>query len=150
MLINGKPWETIADIHKIDRVFVDGQLVHGGGVKLPAGNLMTALPAAPAAELIDKFERTDGRSSLDTLRLLDMDNGVERSAVVTNVVPHLAGGSALAIAVQMSPKDKPEGGVLIPLSRGSVRPVDARRFSGIRLKLYRRCQHAGWRMDCIG
>ncbi len=135
VLINGKPWETIADIHKIDRVFVDGQLVHGGGVKLPAGNLMTALPAAPAAELIDKFERTDGRSSLDTLRLLDMDNGVERSAVVTNVVPHLAGGSALAIAVQMSPKDKPEGGVLIPLSRGSVRPVDARRFSGIRLKL---------------
>ncbi|MBK6802496.1 amidohydrolase family protein [Novosphingobium sp.] len=135
VLIDGKPWETIADVYKIDRVFVDGQLAHGGGAKLPASNLMTALPAAPAADLIDDFERADGRSSLDTLRLLDMDNGVERSAVVTNLVPNSTGGSSLAIAVQMSPKDKPEGGVLVPLTRGSVRPVDVRRFSGIRLKL---------------
>lgn len=93
------------------------------------------LPATRAAQLIDDFERADGRSSLDTLRLLDMDNGVERSAVVTSLIPNSAGGFALSIAVQMSPKDKPEGGVLVPLTRGAVRPADARRFTGIRLKL---------------
>ena len=136
VLIDGKPWETIGDVEKIDRVYVDGKLVHGGGVKLPAGNLATTLPAVPAAALIDDFERADGRSSLDTLRLTDMDGGVERSSVVSNRVTHAGGdGSALAFAVQMSLKDKPEGGVLVPLSRGSVRPVDARKFAGVRLEM---------------
>src|SRR3546814_16172167 len=65
-----------------------------------------------------------------------MDGGVERSSVVTNRVTHAGGdGSALAFAVQMSLKDKPEGGILVPLSRGSVRPVDARKFAGVRLDL---------------
>src|SRR3546814_9685341 len=91
VLIDGKPWETIGDVEKIDRVYVDGKLVHGGGVKLPAGNLATTLPAVPAAALIDDFERADGRSSLDTLRLTDMDGGVERSAVVSNRVTHAGG-----------------------------------------------------------
>ena len=135
ILIDGKPWETIGDVHKIDQVFVDGKLVQGGGVKPPVGNLATALPAAPAAELIDDFERPDGRSALDTLRLTDMDGGVERSSVVTNRVTHTGGGSALAFAVQMSLKDKPEGGVIVPLSRGSVRPVDARKFAGVRFDM---------------
>lgn len=136
VLIDGKPWESIGDVHKIDRVFVDGRLVHGGGVKPPAGNLAAALPATSAAPMIDDFERADGRSSLDTLRLADMDGGVERSAVVTNRIARAdVGGSALAFAVQMSIKNKPEGGVLVPLSRGSVRPVDARKFAGVRLDL---------------
>src|SRR3546814_11657381 len=65
-----------------------------------------------------------------------MDGGVERSSVVTNRVTHAGGdGSALAFAVQMSLKDKPEGGILVPLSRGSVRPVDARTLSGVRLDM---------------
>lgn len=135
VLISGKPWESIADVRKIDRVFIDGKLVHGGGVKLAIGNSATALPALQAGELIDDFERIDGRSALNTLRLADMDGGVERSAVVMNRVDRAGGGSALSFAVQMSPKDKPAGGVLVPLTRGSVRPVDARRFKGVRLDL---------------
>ncbi|MDP3908241.1 amidohydrolase family protein [Novosphingobium sp.] len=142
LLIDGKPWETIADVHKIDRVLIDGRVAFGGGVKLPGGNFETALPAALAPQLIDDFERADGRSALDTLRLADMDGGVERSAVVANRVPGAGGGAALAFAVQMSPKDKPEGGVLVPLSRGSVRPADARRFAGIRLNLRGAGQYA--------
>ncbi len=136
VLIDGRPWDVIADVHKIDRVFVDGKLVHGGGVKLPAANLATALAPSPAVDLIDDFGRSDGRSALDTLRLADMDGGVERSVVVTNLIPHgHGGGQALAFAVQMALKDKPEGGVLIPLRRGSVQPVDASKFAGIRLDL---------------
>lgn len=135
VLVDGKPWETIGDVRKIDRVFVDGKLVHGGGVALPAANLATALAPSPAAGLIDDFERRDGRSALDTLRLLEMDGGVERSVVVVNLVARDGGGQALAFAVQMAPKDKPWGGVIVPLHRGSVQPVDARKFAGIRLEL---------------
>lgn len=135
VLVDGKPWEAIGDVHKLDRVFIDGKLVHGGGIKLSAANLATTLAASPAAELVDDFERRDGRSRLDTLRLVDMDGGVERSAVVANLVPRDGGGQALAFAVQMARKDKPAGGVLIPLRRGSVQPVDARKFTGVRLEL---------------
>src|SRR3546814_16753501 len=66
VLIDGKPWEAIGDVEKIDRVFVDVQLVHGPGVKPPAGNLATTLPALPAAALIDSFERPEGRSPANT------------------------------------------------------------------------------------
>lgn len=135
ILIAGKPWEDIADVHKLDRVFIDGTLVFGPQTPLPAANSAESLPPLPAKILIDDFERTDGRSALDTLRLADMDRGVDRSRVITNLVPRSEGGRALELAARMSLKDKPEGGVLIPLSQGSVQPVDAAAFSGIRFEL---------------
>lgn len=135
ILVAGKPWENISDVRKLDRVFIDGRPVLGGGVQLPAANRADALPAAAAGELIDDFERTDGRSALDTLRLAEMDRGVERSIVIANLVPRPKGGRALELAVQMALKDNPEGGILIPLRRGSVQPVDASAFTGIRLEL---------------
>ncbi len=135
VLIDGRPWQTIADVHKIDRVFIDGRLVHGGGVKLPAANSARYLPALPAAALIDDFERGDGRSSLDTLRLLDMDGGVDRSVVVSTPIARPGGGNALLISSRMSLEEKPQGGVLVPLSRGSVQPADARAYRGVRLSL---------------
>lgn len=134
VVVAGKPWQNIADIRNIHQVIIDGELVIDPRVKLPKANLETALPAGSVAALIDDFERTDERSALDTLRLADMDGGVERSAVVTNLVPRASGGSALSIAVQMALKDSPEGGVLIPLNRGSVRPADARSYTGVKLE----------------
>lgn len=135
ILVSGKPWEAISDVRKIDKVFIDGKEAFAAGTEWPAGNRAEALPPSPAAELIDDFERPDGRSSLDTLRLSEMDRGVERSVVVTNLVPRVEGGRALAIATRMSLKEDPEGGVLIPLRRGSVEPLDARKFRGIRIDL---------------
>jgi len=134
VLIAGTPWTDIRDIRKVDRVLIDGRVVHGPGVALPAANGRTALAPVAAESLIDDFERADGRSSLDTLRLSDMDGGTERSVVLSTRVPH-AGGHALLIAARMAQKDKPEAGILIPFRRGSVQPVDATKFSGVRLEL---------------
>ncbi len=134
VVVTGAPWQNIGDVRNIHQVVIDGELVIDPRVKLPKANSETALAAVPAVQLIDDFERTDDRSALNTLRLADMDGGVERSTVVTNRVPRATGGSALSIAVQMSLKESPEGGVLIPLSRGSVRPVDARPYAGVRLE----------------
>lgn len=134
VVVTGAPWQNIGDVRNIHQVVIDGELVIDPRVKLPKANSETALTAVPAVQLIDDFKRTDDRSALNTLRLADMDGGVERSTVVTNRVPRATGGSALSIAVQMSLKESPEGGVLIPLSRGSVRPVDARPYAGVRLE----------------
>lgn len=134
LLVDGKPWQTISDIHRIRSVIVDGKVIVGPRVKLPEGNSRTSLPAVKVTPLIDDFERTDDRSSLDTLRLTSMDGGVQRSAVVASRVPR-GEGFAFAVMAQMAQNNEPAGGILIPLQQGSVRPVDAREFAGIQLEL---------------
>lgn len=135
VLIDGAPWQRIGDVRNIERVFVDGRLLHGPGASLPAASRRTALPPLPIAALIDDFERADGRSSLDTLRLAQMDGGTDRSTVVSTVVPRAGDGHALLVAARMALEEEPEAGVIIPLSRGSVRPVDAKAFQGLRIEL---------------
>jgi hypothetical protein len=102
---------------------------------MPAANLRTALAPAAIGSLIDDFERPDGRSSLDTLRLSDTDGGADRSVVIANRVPRAGGGHALLITARMALEDEPAGGVIVPLSRGSVQPVDARMFRGVSLEV---------------
>ncbi len=136
VLVDGKPWDDIADIHKIDRVFVDGKLVLGRGAPaLPAGNLRDRLPSAQVASLVDDFERADGRSSLDTLRLDTGDGGLDRTVEISQVVPRDGGGHALLVSARMAQKADAYAGVAIPLTRGSVRPVDLHRYKGIRFEM---------------
>jgi imidazolonepropionase-like amidohydrolase len=135
VLIKGRPWVNIADVHNTDRTFVDGRLVYGPGVRLPALNETTALPSTPAQARIDDFERADGRSSLDTLRTTDPDGGLERSVEVIQVIDRGDGGHALSMTGKMSIKAHPEISTIIPLSRGSIQPVDARRFKGVRFDI---------------
>ncbi len=136
ILVNGKPWDNIADIHKIDRVFIDGKLVIGSGAPaLPIGNRSDRLPSGQVAALVDDFERADGRSSLDTLRLETGDGGLDRTVEISQVVPRDGGGHALLVSARMAQKAEAYAGVAIPLTRGSVRPVDLHRYKGIRLEV---------------
>lgn len=136
VLISGTPWTDISDVRKTDRVFVDGKLVHGPGVKLPAANGQRAMPAIKAkGPLIDDFEGPKDRSSLDTLRLNDMDGGVDRTVQVAQVINRTATDHALSLAARMATKEDPNAGVIIPLSRGSVQPVDVRAFKGVRFEV---------------
>lgn len=135
LLVDGKPWEIISDIRRVDRVLIDGKLVVGRGApQLPAGNQALRLPSAPVASLIDDFERPDGRTSLDTLRLETNDGGMDRTVEITQIVPRGA-GHALEIAARMATKANAYAGVAFPLHRGSVRPADLRKFTGLRLSL---------------
>lgn len=142
VLIEGAPWEDIRDLRNIVRVFIDGREVHGPGVRPPAANRRTALAPATIDALIDDFERRDSRSHLDTLRLTDMDGGIDRSVVIANRVPRADGGHSMLIAARMAPEEEALGGMLVPLRRGSVQPVDARAFSGVRLELRGEGQYA--------
>lgn len=134
VLIDGQPWVNIADVRKTNRVFVDGVQVHGPGTKLPAANGQKSMPLIKAKRpLIDNFEGP--RSNYDTLRLDDMDGGIDRTVQVAQVINRTASDHALSIGARMSVKDDPKAGVIIPLSRGSVEPVDVRAFKGVRFDL---------------
>ncbi|PVM82005.1 amidohydrolase family protein [Caulobacter endophyticus] len=135
VLVAGKPWETISDARKVDRVFIDGKLSYGPGSKRSAANDRIAPPAVKASALIDDFERADGRTSLDTLRLDDFDGGRDRSLEVSQVIDREGGGKVLSVGARMAAKDDASAGVLLPLTRGSVVPADATAFKGVKLAL---------------
>lgn len=135
VLIAGTPWTRIEDVRKVDRVFIDGQLVFGqGAVRSPANDKPT-MPALKATALIDDFQRADGRTSLDTLRLNDFDGGRDRSLEVSQVLDKGDGDLVLSVAAKMAIKAEPDAGVLLPLSRGSVQPVDATAFKGVSFEI---------------
>lgn len=135
VLVSGAPWANIADVRKTDRVFVDGKLVHGPGVKLPQANGQKAMPPVKVAALIDDFEGEKERSSLGTLRLNDTDGGIDRTVQVAQVIARSKTDHALSIDAKMSVKEDPNAGVIIPLTRGSVQPVDARGYKGVRFEV---------------
>lgn len=135
VLIDGKPWEIIADIHKIVQVYRDGRLVSGDGApSLPPANFTDRLPSAVIGTLVDDFERPDGRSTLDTLRLETPDTGLERSVEITQVVPR-GTGHALRLSARLANKLDPFVSTAIPLTRGSVQPVDLRVYRGVRFEI---------------
>jgi imidazolonepropionase-like amidohydrolase len=133
VLVDGAPWANVSDVRKTSRVFIDGRQVFGPGTMLPKANAERAMPGVPAKALVDDFERADGRTSLDTLRTDDMDGGIDRTVQVSQVVDRAGGGKALGVYARMAAKSDPSAGVILPLTRGSVQPVDARAFKGVRL-----------------
>ncbi|MGY1425362.1 amidohydrolase family protein [Lysobacter sp. A289] len=135
LLVDGKPWQDIADIKRLSRVWLDGQLVHGPGVNLPASNSRRYPEPTAIGSLVDDFERADQRTALDTLRTDDNDGGNDRTWQLTRVVPRADGGHALRTMARMSSKERAYASVVVPLSRGSVRPVDLRDFRGVRFDI---------------
>ncbi|WP_313493509.1 amidohydrolase family protein [Stenotrophomonas sp.] len=135
LLVSGRPWERIGDVRNTQQVYVAGRQVQGRGAVLPVGNKALALPAQPVQSLVDDFERSDGRTALDTLRVDEADGGNDRTAQVTEIVARETGGNALATQAKLSSKDTAFAAAILPLSRGSVAPVDARAYRGIRLEL---------------
>ncbi len=134
VLIDGQPWLNIADVHKVSHVFVDGRLVSGAGAApLPAANQVDRLPSVTVAALVDDFERVDRRSTLDTLRLETPDGGHDRTVEITQIVPRDGGGHALALSARMAVKETPYAGFAVPLTRGSVVPVNMSQYKGIRI-----------------
>ena len=136
ILIDGKPWETIADVRKVSQVYIDGKLVSGAGAPpLPALNRMDRLPSVTVPALVDDFERPDRRSTLDTLRLETGDGGLDRTVEITQTVPRVDGGKALLLSARMAVKDSAYAGFAIPLTRGSVTPVKLAGYKGIRFDI---------------
>ena len=136
VLIKGAPWSNISDVHKIDRVLIDGKLVFGPGAPPMTANEAQTLPTQVLkAALLDDFERPDGRTALDTLRTDEFDGGSDRSVEVAQIVTRPDGGHALSIDARMSIKANPLAGANFPLSRAGLRPMDVRGFSGVQVQV---------------
>lgn len=135
ILVSGRPWETIGDVHRVERVFIAGRQVAGPGTSLPPGNARTVLPALRIDALVDDFEQASGRTTLGTLRTDEADGGNDRTVQVTEVVAREDRGHALSMQAWLSHKQRARAGVLFPLSLGAVAPVDLRGYRGLRFEI---------------
>ncbi|WDS37074.1 amidohydrolase family protein [Pseudoxanthomonas sp.] len=134
ILVDGQPWRDASDLHKVQQTWIDGRLVHAAGQPWPSANLAQSQAPLTAAARIDDFERSDGRSSQDTLRVYQSETGQGRSQAIAALVPRGdKPGQALSVNTRLSASDTPEAGVVVPLSAGSIRPVSAAAFHGIEL-----------------
>lgn len=132
ILIAGEPHKNIGDIQKINRIFLGGrELDREKLAREIASTSLTAIPATKAQELIDDFERADGRSNLDTLWVNSSDAGVDPSKIVFGKVLRGEANHALSVSAKMSEKERPFARVNIPLNRGAIEPVDAKAFRGV-------------------
>ena len=135
VLIDGDPLREIAQVKRIARVWIGGRQVHGPGTTLPAANAQRWPAPQAIASLVDDFERVDGRTALDTLRTDEADGGNDRTVQVTEVVDREDHGHALSVQARLSSKDNAYANVVFPLSRGSVLPVDLRRYQRLRMQV---------------
>lgn len=133
VLVEGAPHTNIRDIEKIGRVFLGGQEIDRQRLSEEIVSLrQTPIPSIKASELIDDFEAENGRSRCDTRWLAGTDAGHDHSRVIFGLTLREAGNHALSAMAKMSVQAHPFARLNIPLSRGSIEPVDVRAFRGVR------------------
>lgn len=140
LLVEGEPHRRIEDIERVARVFLGGRELDrqqlARDISVPE---LTPLAAARAARRVDDFEAVPDsgtepgalRSPLGTLWLNATDPGQDHSQVLLGRTLRRPGNHALSVLARMSYAARPYARAALPLSRGGVEPVDARRFRGV-------------------
>jgi imidazolonepropionase-like amidohydrolase len=134
VLIAGRPWENISDLHNTKYTFVGGEMVFGKGAPEP-GSARYMAPEKIFSVMIDDFDRDDGRSSRDTLVVGDPDGGLERSWQVFEIIEDAQRGGVLHLSADLALREDARAGVIIPMNPGAVQPADASEFSGVSFDL---------------
>lgn len=133
VLIDGAPQQNIADIERVSRVFLNGREIDRQQLARDIASPQTT-PIKPVKidALVDDFERTDGRSRLDTLWVNATDAGTDHSLMLfARTTRENTANHALAVMARMAEKDRPFARVIVPLTRGAVVPADLRGFRGV-------------------
>jgi len=132
VLVNGRPDEQISDIRKTKRVFLGGYELSPEelekSIQSPDPTQLTARPLPP---LVDDMERTDGRTTLNTLRVNATDPGIDHSPMLFQPVIRTGNDHALMIQASMAEKEHPWVRVEFPLTQAAFEPTDISRYQGI-------------------
>ena len=135
VLVAGEPWNDISAARNAVYTFVGGELMFGDGAPEPV--TASHMEPAPITDpVIDDFDRDDGRTSRDTLRVGDSDMGKERSRQLFQTrFESEERGRVLHLSGELAEREDPHIGVVMPLFRGSVRAADVSRWQGVKADL---------------
>ena len=136
ILIDGAPYTNIHDIENISKVFLNGKEIDRTKLAAEiADPAQTPMSTVEATANLDDFEREDGRSNIDTLVVNTTDSGLDHAEMLFTRILREPGNHALSMLASMSEKDAPAARIDLPLSKGGVRPVDARKFQGVEFEV---------------
>lgn len=121
VLVAGSPHERIADLYKVERVWLGGVEQSREPV---SGEGATQLAKVQVQEMLDDFESADGRSRISTLWVNRTDYSHDHSEMIYQRVASDKGGHAFHISTHMGEKDQPMAAMVLPLSKGAVQPAD--------------------------
>ena len=135
VLIDGQPHRDIADIEKVERVFLGGRELNRTALAAAiesAGD--GSVPAVPVGPKLDDMERADGRTSLGTLRVNSTESGLDHSRLAFSRIARFGGGHSLMLLARMSRQEEPLVRLELPLTPGEVQPADLRAYQGLRFE----------------
>ena len=131
VLVEGNAAEEIANMHKVRRVFVGGSEADLGRLAAQVASAeLTPIGPVRAVELLDDFEGGE-RSRIDTRWINNTDSGHDHSEMRYQRTKRSATDHVLTVLCKAAEKRSPLCSMVLPLSKGSVLPVDASGFSGV-------------------
>lgn len=141
VLVEGRPDKDIADLWRVERVWVAGREAPLAALRdLRDSPAMSPMPSDAMPGPILTGARSDGRTDLDTLPVATTDPGTDHSCLIPIVDG--AGGAAHGrpghrhstfLAAQMGAAPRPYVAWVLPLTRGTIHVADASRFAGIEI-----------------
>ena len=132
VLVSGFPHRDIADIEKIERVFLAGKEIDRAALARAIQSAdPTPIPARRIGPLIDDFEKPNRRSAIGTRWVNRTERGTNPSRSLFTRIRREEGGYALSVTARMSHAEKPFVSADLPLRPGAVEPADARGYRGI-------------------
>ena len=133
VLVDGAPHRDIADILKIERVFLGGRELDrdrlSRDIRSPGP---TPIPAWRVGPLLDDMEKPDRESSIGTRWVNRSDRGADASRALLNRTLRGPSDHALTIQARMSSKDEAFVSADLPLRPGAIEPVDVSGYRGVR------------------
>lgn len=134
LVVAGEPHRRIGEIVKIRHLFLGGREIDrtelAGQIAAPA---LSPIPALPATARLDDFEAE--RSTIDTRWVNATDQGVDPSRVIFGRIRRGAADQSLHATARFALKERPYVRLMLPLRRGGIEPVDARKFSGVKFEV---------------
>jgi imidazolonepropionase-like amidohydrolase len=132
VLVEGNPDQDIKAIENTRLVVFDGKILDPKALEAAIhSSEMTAMPSHKLGPLVDDLERTDNRTSLDTLRIETLDSGADHSRVIIARVIREGNNHALLANAHFGPAEHPFVRLEVPVTRGAVELGDVSSFRGI-------------------
>lgn len=132
LLVEGAPHRNIADLARVSRVFLNGREIDRPALRQAILSPdPTPLKARAVPPLVDDFERSDGRSRLDTLWLNQTDPGHDHTRMSYQRTLRKPANHALSVLAEMAEKNAPFAAMVLPLARGAVEPADLTPYRAI-------------------
>ena len=133
VLVDGAPHRDIADILKIERVFLGGRELDRARLSRDIRSAdPTPIPARRLGPLLDDMETPGRESSIGTRWVNRTDRGADSSRSLLNRTLRGPSDHALTIHARMSQEDDAFVSADLPLSPGGIEPVDVSGYRGVR------------------